>query len=265
MLLTPELDAGVFVCVGEGNRLVLWGAKDIGRLLSLLFVGLSLGLLLSVGWQTAAQRNAGAAGSPSGQFLLSVQRLEAEQQALKTTLAELRQELAHRQQAVASQSERLQVLEIELARQQLLASLTPVQGPGVIVTLDDSPAQVPPSVDANLYLIHEYDLRDVVNLLWIAGSEAIAINSERLTSFSSVYCVGSTVMVNDTRLAPPYLIQAIGNPRVQQDYLRNPSHLKELKEKQRLYGVRFEVREVANLTLPAYSGSFLIRHAKPGD
>ncbi len=242
-----------------------WGVKDIGRLLSLLLVGLSFGLLLSLGWQTAAQGKAGATGSPSGQFLLSVQRLEAEQQILKETLAALRQELAQRQQAITSQSERLQVLEIELARQQLLASLTPVQGPGVIVTLDDSAAQIPPGADANLYLIHEYDLRDVVNLLWIAGSEAIAINSERLTSFSSIYCVGSTVMVNDTRLSPPYLIQAIGNPRVQQDYLRNPSHLKELKERQRLYGVRFEVRDVADLTLPAYSGSFFIRHARPGD
>lgn len=242
-----------------------WGVKDIGRLLSLLLVGLSFGLLLSIGWQTAAQGKAGATGSQSSQFLLSVQRLEAEQQILKETLAALRQELAQRQQAITSQSERLQVLEIELARQQLLASLTPVQGPGVIVTLDDSAAQVPPGADANLYLIHEYDLRDVVNLLWIAGSEAIAINSERLTSFSSIYCVGSTVVVNDTRLSPPYLIQAIGNPRVQQDYLRNPSHLKELKERQRLYGVGFEVRDVANLTLPAYSGSFFIRHARPGD
>lgn len=242
-----------------------WGVKDIGRLLSLLLVGLSFGLLLSLGWQTAAQGKAGVTGSQSGQFLLSVRRLEAEQQILKETLAALRQELAQRQQAITSQSERLQVLEVELARQQLLASLTPVQGPGVIVTLDDSAAPIPPGADANLYLIHEYDLRDVVNLLWIAGSEAIAINSERLTSFSSIYCVGSTVMVNDTRLSPPYLIQAIGNPRVQQDYLRNPSHLKELKERQRLYGVRFEVRDVANLTLPAYSGSFFIRHARPGD
>ena len=244
---------------------MLWSVKDIGRLVSLLLVGLSFGLLLSVGWQTAAQGKTGGTGSQSGQFLLSVQRLEAEQQMLKETLAALRQELAQRHQAIASQSERLQVLEAELARQRLLASLTPVQGPGVIVTLDDSPAQIPPGADANLYLIHEYDLRDVVNLLWIAGSEAIAINSERLTNFSSIYCVGSTVMVNDTRLSPPYLIQAIGNPRVQQDYLRNPSHLKELKERQRLYGVRFEIRDVANLTLPAYSGGFSIRHARPGD
>lgn len=230
-----------------------------------MLAGLTLGLLLSVGWQTTSQTSVGATSPQASRILLSIQRLEAEQQELKATLAELRQELAERQRAAAAETDRLQVLEVELDRQQLLAGLTPVQGPGVIVTLDDSTVQIPPGVDPNAYIIHEYDLRDIVNLLWMAGSEAIAINDERLVSTSSIYCVGSTVMVNNTRLAPPYLIQAIGNPRVQQDYLRNPSHLKDLKEKQRLYGLFFEVKDVANLSLPVYSGGFLIRHARPGE
>jgi uncharacterized protein YlxW (UPF0749 family) len=207
----------------------------------------------------------GATSPQASRISLSIQRLEAEQQDLKATLAELRQEFAGRQRAAAAQTDRLQVLEVELDRQQLLAGLTPVQGPGVVVTLDDSTMQLPAGVDPNAYIIHEYDLRDIVNLLWMAGSEAIAINAERLVSTSSIYCVGSTVMVNNTRLAPPYFIQAIGNPRVQQDYLRNPSHLNDLKEKQRLYGLLFEVKDVANLSLPPYSGGFLIQHARPGE
>jgi uncharacterized protein YlxW (UPF0749 family) len=228
-------------------------------------VGLTLGLLLSVSWQTTSQTSRGATSPQTGRILLSIQRLEAEQQELKATLAELRQELAERQQAAAAETDRLQVLDVELARQHLLAGLVPVQGPGVAVTLDDSRVQIPPGADPNAYLIHEYDLRDIVNLLWMAGSEAIAINDERLVSTSSIYCVGSTVMVNNTRLSPPYLIRAIGNPRTQQDYLRNPSHLKDLKEKERLYGLSFEVKDVANLSLPAYSGGFLIQHARPGE
>ena len=141
----------------------------------------------------------------------------------------------------------------------------PVEGEGVVVTLDDSQVRMPPGADPNAYIIHEYDLRDIVNLLWMAGSEAIAVNDERLVGNSSLYCVGSTVMVNNTRLSPPYHIRAIGNARVQQDYLRNPSYLAELKEKQRLYGLRFEVQSAASLALPAYSGGFLIQHARPGE
>lgn len=239
--------------------------NGIGRPLSILFVGLTLGLLVSLGWRPASETAVGPADQQSGRILISIQRLEAEQQELKSTLAELRQELAERQQAAAAQTDRLQILQVELDRQRRLAGLTPVQGPGVRVTLDDSGVRIPPGADPNAYIIHEFDLRDIINLLWTAGAEAIAINDERLVSTSSVYCVGSTVMVNNTRLSPPYTIRAIGNPRVLQDFVNNPSYLRDLKEKKRLYGLGFAVQDVAGLTLPGYSGGFLVQHARPGD
>jgi uncharacterized protein YlxW (UPF0749 family) len=231
----------------------------------MLAVGITLGLLLVLTW-----RGQGGHGSPdrspgSAKVWLSIERLEAEQQELRATLAQLRQEVAERQHAAAANTDRFQALKAELDRQQLLAGLMPVRGPGVLVTLDDSEVQIPRGADPNAYIIHEYDLRDIVNLLWMAGSEAVAINDERLVSNSSVYCLGSTVMVNNTRLSPPYSIRAIGNPKVQQDYLRNPAYLKQLKEKQRIYGLRFDVEGVATMTLPAYSGGFLVQYAGPGD
>ena len=241
----------------------LW--NGIGRHLSILFVGLTLGLLVSLGWRSASETSVEPAVQQSSKILFSIQRLEAEQQELKSVLAELRQELAERQQAAAAQTDRLQILQVELDRQRRLAGLTPMEGPGVRVTLDDSAVRIPPAADPNAYIIHEYDLRDIVNLLWTAGAEAIAINDERLVSTSSVYCAGSTVMVNNTRLSPPYTIRAIGNPRVLQDFLNNPSYLKDLKEKKRLYGLDFVVQDAAGLTLPAYSGGFLVQHARPGD
>ncbi len=235
----------------------------ITRNLSLALASLILGLLLSLERQPPAATTVGPTAGGPGRIQSSVQHLEAEQQALKAELARVRQELAEQQQQVAANSDRLRSLKAETDRQRLLAGLAPVQGPGVLITLDDSAVQIPPGADPNAYLVHEYDLRDIVNLLWMAGSEAVAINDERLVNSSSVYCVGSTVMVNSTRLSPPYVIRAIGNPRLQQDYLRNPSYLNALKEKQRLYGLRFEVVATANLTLPAYSGGFLIRYARP--
>jgi uncharacterized protein YlxW (UPF0749 family) len=239
--------------------------RDIGRSLSILAAGLTLGLLLSLGWRPSSETSVVATDQGSSQIWRSIERLEFEQQQLKTRLAELRQDLAERQQAAAANTDRLQALTTALEQQQLLAGLTPVQGPGVLVTMDDSAVQIPPGADPNAYVIHEYDLRDIVNLLWMAGSEAIAINDERLVGNSSLYCVGSTVMVNNTRLSPPYLIRAVGNSRVQQDYLRNPSYLQDLKQKQRLYGLQFDVQAIANLILPAYSGGFLVQHARPGE
>lgn len=239
--------------------------SSLGRYVLILLIGLAVGLLLGLGWQWSTPADVAIDNRQSGQVQLAIQQLETDQEQLKARLAELRQEVAEHQQTAAAQTDRLQVLKVELDRQQLLAGLMPVQGPGVQVELDDSAVQIPANADPNAYIIHEYDLRDIVNLLWAAGSEAISVNGERLVSQSSIYCVGSTVMVNNTRLSPPYLIQAIGNPRVQQDHLRNPSYLQNLREKERMYGLRFEVRASTQLSLPAYSGGFLVQYARPGD
>jgi uncharacterized protein YlxW (UPF0749 family) len=233
-----------------------------------LLLGLNLGLFFGLSRSPQSEFVGGAPEQGSDRVWSSIQRLEAEQQKLKSKLSDLRLALTERQQSAAAQTGLLQELNAELDRQQLLVGLMPLEGPGIMVTLDDSEVQIPQGADPNAYIIHiihEYDLRDIVNLLWMAGSEAIAINDERLVNNSSVYCAGSTVMVNNTRLSPPYVIRAIGNPRVLQDYLRNPSYLINLREKQRMYGLRFEVMGHTNLTLPAYSGGFLVQYARLGE
>jgi uncharacterized protein YlxW (UPF0749 family) len=239
--------------------------KAVGSSFAILVLGLALGLLLGVVWIPNAQPERDTSVLEGSQLWYTISRLEAEQQELKGTLADLRQQLAERQQTASAHTGRLQALSDELERQRLLAGLVAIRGPGVVVTLDDSEVQVPSSASANDYIIHEYDLRDIVNVLWMAGSEAVAINDERLTNQSSVYCAGSTVMVNNTRLSPPYRIRAVGNSRVQQDYLANPSYLASLKEKQRLHGLRFDVEAVADQTLPPFSGGFLVQFARLGE
>lgn len=240
---------------------------DLGSRLSVLAVGLTLGLLLSVGWQ----RPLGAGAVPpdttagAGRIWEAIDRLEAEQQALRATLSALRQEAAGRQSEIAADTDRLRALQSEVDRQRLLAGLIAVQGPGVEILLDDSAAEIPARADPSTYIVHEFDLRDIVNLLWMAGSEAIAINGERMVSSSAISCVGTTILINSTRLSPPYLIRAIGNPRVQSDYLRNPSYLRELRARVRTVGLQFEVRAMIGLTVPAYGGSFAVQHAQPGE
>jgi uncharacterized protein YlxW (UPF0749 family) len=239
--------------------------REMMRNLSLMVAGLVLGLLLALAWRGPGPDYTAEMVQPNGRLWWSVEKLETEQAELKARLSALREELAQERLQAAANTDRLEALRAELERQQLLAGLAPVRGPGVMVILDDSEVPIPATGDANAYIIHEHDLRDIVNVLWMAGSESIAINEQRLVNSSSIYCVGSTVMVNDTRLSPPYRIQAIGNPRVQQDYLRNPSYLRSLKDKERLYGLRFEVKPIATLVLPAYDGGLMVQYARPGD
>lgn len=195
---------------------------------------------------------------------LTINRLEVEQGELKENIGRVREQLDEYRRELAANTEMLREINAELERQKMMAGLLAVEGPGVLVTLDDSSIRSA-AADSTDFLIHEYDLRDVVNLLWLAGSEAIAVNDERIVATTSIYCVGSTVMVNDTRLSPPYLIQAVGNSVVQEDVLRNPGYLREIKQRAELYGVQFKVNRIGTLTLPAYKGGFPIHYAQLGD
>jgi len=236
----------------------------LGRYIPILVIALIFGALLGLQWKSPPARPATVPGFEHESGFLTINRLEAEQGELKENIGRVREQLDEYRRELAANTEMLREINAELERQKMMAGLLAVEGPGVLVTLDDSSIRSA-AADSTDFLIHEYDLRDVVNLLWLAGSEAIAVNDERIVATTSIYCVGSTVMVNDTRLSPPYLIQAVGNSVVQEDVLSNPAYLREIKQRAELYGVQFKVNRIGTLTLPAYKGGFPIHYAQLGD
>ncbi|MBI5956226.1 MAG: DUF881 domain-containing protein [Chloroflexi bacterium] len=193
----------------------------------------------------------------------TIARLEEEQRSLKETIGRLREELAVQQKLGLARSESLREINSELEKQRLAAGLLPLKGQGVTVTLDDSSKAVGAGGDPASYLVHDYELRDVINLLWASGAEAVAVNDERLAGGTSIYCVGSTILVNNTRLSPPYEIRAIGDAVALEDRLRNPASLAKLKSRARLYGIQFRVTSSKEVTLPAYSSGFSLRYSSP--
>jgi len=237
--------------------------EGIGRYIPILIIALIFGVLLGLQWKSLPARPSTAPGIEHESGALAIRQLEAEQEKLKENIGRIREQLDGYRRELAENTEMLKEINAELERQKMMAGLMAVEGAGVQVILDDSSLRsASATAESNDYLVHEYDLRDVINLLWMAGSEAIAINDERIVATTSIYCVGNTVMVNDTRLSPPYLIQAVGDPIVQEDVLINPAYLKEIKQRTELYGVQFEINRKGMLTLPAYKGSFRFRYAQ---
>ena len=231
--------------------------------LTLTLMAVVVGLVLA--WQLQGPRATPPVGytpgDPRDRTVNTIEQLETEQSALKVEIARLRADLSAFQSKAAEETDRLRRLNDELDAQRAAAGLLAVRGPGIAVTLDDSNIRnIPASSDPNSFLVHEFDVRDVVNVLWLAGAEAIAVNDERVVGNTSVYCVGSTVMVNTTRLSPPYVIRAIGEPGALAETLRNPSYLSSLRQRVERYGVKFQVASTAKMTLPAYIGGFSVRH-----
>ena len=144
----------------------------------------------------------------------------------------------------------------------LRAGLSPVEGPGVIVRLDDSTASSKAGENPNLYLIHDDDLLRVINELRAAGAEAISVNGQRLIGTSEIRCAGPTLSVNNVRSAAPYEIHAIGEKATLENAL---SMRGGVAETLKVWGIQLEITVSDAVYVPAYKGSFKHEYARPAE
>ena len=173
---------------------------------------LVLGFLLAV--QLKSVRLHTAVDATSASRLETLQTLYNdlvnERDGLQEQLATAQKELADYRSAAAS-GDGSEALKTEVEYLSMVAGLTDVEGPGVMVILQDSTA-ANTSGDENDYLIHDSDLLSVVNELRDAGAQALSLNGQRILATSEIRCAGSVVLINGQRVAAPFVLYAIGDP-----------------------------------------------------
>jgi uncharacterized protein YlxW (UPF0749 family) len=232
----------------------------------LMLVGLVGGLALSLQWQPRS--GAPASTRPGGDKVVvgqTITRLETEQSDLKRQISDLRDQLSRMQADAADKKANLADINAALTREKITAGLVSLEGPGVIATYRDSTSPIAPNDDPANYILHDYDLRDVINTLWAAGAEAISINGERIMANTQLYCVGATVICNATRLSPPFVISAIGNSDDLEAALLGSPQVQPLNQRALVYDIGVEIRKEAKVPVAAYSGSYIFRFAQTDD
>jgi uncharacterized protein YlxW (UPF0749 family) len=177
---------------------------------------LVVGFLLAVAW-VHTHRGAPEAAVVHDKLVSQVRAAETTGNDLVRTEAALTNEL-NRLRAAALPENSTLVRTIQ--RNQILAGVTAVQGPGLEVTLADPTVSSEPSDGAGrasrgplttAHILVDRDVRSVVNQLWSDGAEAIAVNGLRLTPTSAIRFAGDAVLVDYEPIASPYVIDSIGN------------------------------------------------------
>jgi uncharacterized protein YlxW (UPF0749 family) len=78
------------------------------------------------------------------------------------------------------------------------AALVALTGPGMVITLDDAPQRpdgaLPVDARPDDLVIHQSDVQAVVNAVWAAAADGVAIMGQRLIATSAVRCVGKTIV-----------------------------------------------------------------------
>ena len=171
----------------------------------------------------------------------------------------LRNEVAGAQRAAAQRNASEQA---EASRSQALslqAGTVALEGRGVLVQLDDSDREVPDSEEAGAFRIHDADLQLVVNALFAAGAEAVAVNDSRLVATTPIRAAGDTIVVNFRPLSPPYRVAAIGADR---DAFDDSDIARRFRRWSELFGLGFSVQD-RDLTVPPFAGRVAISSARP--
>ena len=123
----------------------------------------------------------------------------------------------------------------------------------------------PPAAGENKldYLVSARDLRTMVEELWLAGAEAIAINGERVVPTTSIIDIGGVVLANSAYLAPPYQVAAIGSENLYEDVVGSPGFADFVRARQDGHGIRIGYLEPEAVDIPAFAGTVTLRHARP--
>jgi uncharacterized protein YlxW (UPF0749 family) len=151
----------------------------------------------------------------------------------------------------------------EIIRLRMAAGLIPLTGKGIRITLSDCEKKLKEYEDPVFYIVHYDQLELLVNELWAAGAEAISVNDHRVFNNSGFSCAGTTILIDTKRLAPPYIIEVIGDSKNLKNALMMPGGFVETQILS--FNLKFVVEMVDDLEVPAYKGSISFEYAKPAE
>ncbi len=178
---------------------------------------------------------------------------------LKLSVHESRQKLREYEESIEDGGSIYTSMENELKKVREYAGFEKVEGPGIIITLNDSLENVEDSDNPELYLIHDIDVLEIVNDLKAAGAEAITINDVRVLGTTSIKCGGPTINIDGSRHATPFIIKAIGDPNALEATAIAPDSYIDWME---YSGIRVDIRKVKNIVINRYTGTPKINHQK---
>jgi uncharacterized protein YlxW (UPF0749 family) len=216
----------------------------VGALVMLVFAA----LVVTAGAQTS--RNSVTDEQERRELAQQVGQARSELQATRDKLARLQRDTMALEDRQLNNDASAQGLLSRLDRLGTRAGTLAVRGPGVRVVVDDAQG-----ADSARNQVLDSDLQRLVNGLWAAGAEAVAVNGQRLTNLSTIRQAGGAITVNARSLRRPYVVTAIGDKDTLPARFAETSSGRAWLDLQREVGLRLSITPVSSLRLPAAEAS----------
>lgn len=187
--------------------------------------------------------------------------LQSQQEAFQAEILAQRQRIGTLEAQGFGDADVLRRLYAQLEEARITAGLIAVSGPGASFRFDDGNVGGP-GVDS---LVTARDVRILIQELWFAGAEGIAVNDERIVGTSAVLDIGGSILVNSAYLSPPYTVTAIGPPDLYQRMLASASFVQFVDGRIERSGIQLSVAQPPSVDLPAFAGTVNVQYASPAE
>ncbi len=189
--------------------------------------------------------------------------LQAQQKQLQGSIVDLRTRIAAAERGGQGSDALVQSLTADLDATRLAGGLVALQGPGLVIQLEDADLPGPSGESDVDRRVNAGDVRAVVEQLWLAGADAVAVNGERINGLSGFLDVGDSILANASYLVPPYQVVAIGGGDLYDRLTASSGFAGWVRSRVQPYGLRVRYAEIGDAAVPAYAGTVQLRYARP--
>ena len=179
---------------------------------------------------------------------------------LDKAVGQLRGQLSDEQRRVSQSSHSAAATSRAQSALAAQAGTSAVKGAGLRVKVSDADSIPDDASDSEAYRISDLDLQRLVNALWSAGAEAVAVNGNRVVATTSIRQAGETIVVNFRPLSPPYHLDAIG---ADSSRFAATDIAGRMRHWHTQFGLGFSTQRMDSLTIPAFAGRVGIEVATP--
>jgi uncharacterized protein YlxW (UPF0749 family) len=185
-----------------------------------------------------------------------------DQAVLKTQILNLRKQIEEKQEETGLSVQKNNLDTLAQLKKEI--GLESVRGDGVQITLNDGPfTQRNSEQGSDQFLVHAADLRDIVNLMFSAQAEAIAVNDQRVIASTPISSVGNTILVNNFHVLPPFTITVVGDQDLLLQRLADAAALPDLSKRAKAQKIQYGYEAKSSLTAPVYNGDFRLKYVQP--
>ena len=231
----------------------------------LVFVAICivLGIILSIQFKTATDTT-GKGITPrqrEKQLKEEYEKVLEKKERLQDNLSEIEGKIKSYEEVEKEKSEDIKDLYDELEKYKMFVGFESVKGPGIIIEINEPSLEMEIGKEESVVFAN-YDLiLQLISKLNDLGAEAISINGERYTNYTSLEPADNLLKVNDKSIKLPLKIKVLGEANRLENGLNVRGNVMWNMQNKYLYNVKIQRKN--NITIKEYTKTLEFDHAKP--